>query len=75
MKPNGKKSSENGAGSGIKISDEIVAAIGMALHLHGADQHDMESKVLTFNRVAKVYSPWNSKIYGMQNQIAKNSRR
>ena len=58
-----------------KVPSEVVAAIGLALCRYESDLHDMESTVLTINRAAKAYSPWNSKIYGMQNQPIKNSRR
>lgn len=47
------------------ISGEIIAAIGLALRMYENDLHDNESTVLTLNRVAKAYSPWNSKLYGM----------
>jgi Na+-transporting methylmalonyl-CoA/oxaloacetate decarboxylase gamma subunit len=46
--------------------DEIIAAIGLALHLHFSELHDKESAVLTINKVARTYSPWSSKIYGLR---------
>lgn len=49
-----------------EISGEISAAIGMALHLHFSEMHDRESAVLTINKVARIYSPWSSKIYGIR---------
>ena len=58
-----------------EIPAEIVAAIGLALRRYETDLLEMESTVLTINRVAKAYSPWNSKIYGIQNQPIKNSKR
>ena len=39
----------------------------MALYEVSEDAHDMESTVLTMRKVARRYSPWNSKIYGMRN--------
>ena len=45
---------------------EEVAAIAMALALYKEDLHDKESTVLTINRVARAYSPWSSKIYGLR---------
>ncbi|PNE25706.1 phage tail protein [Tannerella sp. oral taxon 808] len=48
-------------------SGEIFAAIAMALYEVSEDAHDMESTVLTMRKVARRYSPWNSKIYGMRN--------
>ena len=50
----------------LKRIDEVNAAIGLAIHLYFSDRHDKESAVLTINRVAKLYSPWNSKIYGLR---------
>ncbi len=47
------------------LSGEIAAAIGLALQMYQNDLHDKESTVLTINRVAKAYSPWNSKIHGL----------
>jgi len=58
-----------------EIPAEIVAAIGLALRRYEADLYDMESTVLTINRVARAYSPWSSKIYGILNQPVKISKR
>lgn len=46
-------------------SGEEVAVIALALKLYRADLHDRESDVITINRVGRIYSPWNSKLYGM----------
>lgn len=48
------------------FSGEIAAAIALAIQKYEEELHDRESTVLTINRVAKVYSPWNSKIYGLR---------
>ncbi|MEW6653961.1 MAG: OadG family protein [Bacteroidota bacterium] len=50
----------------IKQQDEIYAAIAVALHLYKSDLHDHENAILTINRVARTYSPWSSKIYGLR---------
>ncbi|MBX2974845.1 MAG: OadG family protein [Ignavibacteriaceae bacterium] len=47
-------------------SGEVNAAIAMALYLYSQEQHDQESLVLTINKVARTYSPWSSKIYGLR---------
>ena len=47
------------------FSGDDMAAIALALHLYNNDLHDQESAVLTINRVAKAYSPWSSKLYGL----------
>lgn len=45
--------------------DEQIAAIGLALRLYQEEQHVNESRVLTLNRVSRMYSPWSSKIHGI----------
>jgi len=45
------------------IEAEVSAAIGMALYMYNSNQHDMESLKITIQKVAKLYSPWNSKLY------------
>ena len=67
-----KKNTENTAALEGKtavheeISGEVCAAISTALYLYETEQHDYESAILTFNRAAKNYSPWSSKIYGLR---------
>ncbi len=51
--------------AGEVVSGEIIAAIAMAMRQYDDDLHDIESTVLTINRVGRTYSPWNSKIYGL----------
>jgi Na+-transporting methylmalonyl-CoA/oxaloacetate decarboxylase gamma subunit len=54
-----------------EIKEEIaaneIAAISMALHLFFNDLHDVESNIITIKRIERRYSPWNSKIYGLNN--------
>lgn len=49
-----------------ELTGEINAAIAAALAMHFNEMHDKESTVLTINRVARAYSPWSSKIYGLR---------
>lgn len=49
----------------IIMTDELAAAIGMALHLYQKDMTEYENMVLTINKVSRTYSPWNSKLYGI----------
>ncbi len=49
------------------LSGEVSAAIGMALSLYFKEQHDEESGIITIKRVSRTYSPWSSKIYGVNN--------
>jgi len=41
----------------------------MALHLFYDEVHDDESNVITIKRIERRYSPWSSKIYGINNNI------
>ncbi len=60
------KSATIAAKQGSELTSDEIAAIGMALYQYENDLHDIESTVLTFNRTAKAYSPWSSKIYGLR---------
>ena len=57
------------------FSGDDMAAIALALHLYDNDLHDKESTILTINRVAKVYSPWSSKIYGLTQEPVRTPRK
>ncbi|MBV2245579.1 MAG: OadG family protein [Lentimicrobium sp.] len=50
-----------------ETSGEVNAAIAMSLHLYISELHDHEDAVLTIKKVARTYSPWSSKIYGLRN--------
>jgi len=47
------------------IYEAESAAIAMALHLYYG-VHDHESDVITIKNISNRYSPWSSKIYGIQ---------
>lgn len=49
------------------LSGETNAAIALALNLYLSELHDLESNMMTIEKVSKRYSPWNSKIYGLRN--------
>lgn len=51
---------------GPDIHGEELAAVAMAIYQYQNDLHDIESNVITINKVAKAYSPWSSKIYGLR---------
>ncbi|MFI3314944.1 MAG: OadG family transporter subunit [Rikenellaceae bacterium] len=51
-----------------EVKGEVIAAIAVALRRYQDDLHDIESEVITINTVARAYSPWSSKIYGLNNQ-------
>lgn len=47
------------------ISGEENAAIAMAMYLFFNEMHDEESNIITIRKVSRTYSPWSSKIYGL----------
>lgn len=53
----------------LSIQGPVVAAISMAIHLHLNEFHDDEEHIMTIKRVARVYSPWSSKIYSMRQPL------
>ena len=63
--------------AGKKVEDIVdasaneIAAISMALHLFINEMHDEESNVITIKRIERRYSPWNSKIYGLNNTLSR----
>ncbi|MDD2994760.1 MAG: hypothetical protein EOM47_05040 [Bacteroidia bacterium] len=73
-----KKTTENNSQLPQSIEKEYVedhlsagdsAAIAMALHLYYSEVHDEESAVITIKTVERRYSPWSSKIYGLNNLV------
>lgn len=65
LRKDGKLASDE---KSIDISGDENAAIAMTLHMYFNEQHDEESGVITIKRIKRRYSPWNSKIYGLNNQ-------
>lgn len=61
-----KKGKEIEVKSEKELSGEVNAAISLALHLYMSELHDRESAILTISKVARTYSPWSSKIYGLR---------
>ena len=51
-------------GTAIDANDNIIAAIGLALSL-SMEVHDNEPDEITITRIQRRYSPWSSKIYGL----------
>ncbi len=56
------------------ISGEVNAAVSMALHMYFNELHDEESDVMTIKKTSKRYSPWSSKIYGLNSYFQKQLR-
>jgi Na+-transporting methylmalonyl-CoA/oxaloacetate decarboxylase gamma subunit len=44
----------------------VFAAIAYALHRYELEMSELESNILTINKISKAYSPWNSKIYTLR---------
>ncbi len=51
----------------LMLTGEMNAAISMAIFLYFNEIHDDESNVITIKEVKRRYSPWSSKLYGMNN--------
>ena len=51
----------------LVVEGDVNAAIATALHLYFSEMHDEESGVITIQKVDRRYSPWSSKIYGVNN--------
>jgi sodium pump decarboxylase gamma subunit len=51
------------------LTANYSAAIAMALHLYYSEAHDEESHIITIKTVERRYSPWSSKIYGINNLV------
>ena len=49
-----------------EVSDEVAAAIALAIHMYKIEIHDMESLTITLKKVSRIYSPWSSKIYTLR---------
>ena len=49
----------------FEIPGQVVAVIAITIYLSQV-LHDDESNLLTIKKATKTYSPWSSKIYGLQ---------
>jgi len=63
-KEESKKVEKVTKGTAIDANDNIIAAIGLALSL-SMEVHDNEPDEITITRIQRRYSPWSSKIYGL----------
>lgn len=68
LRKQGKLDADETIEVGGGVSGEENAAIAMALYMFLNEQHDEESGVITIKRIERRYSPWSSKIYGLNNQ-------
>ena len=53
----------------LQLTGDESAAIAAAVSIILNEQHDLESGKITIKKVSKRYSPWNSKIYAMNNYV------
>jgi len=65
------KETGNSTKYGRNIPAGDTAAIAMALHLYLNDFHEEESNIITIKRIERRYSPWSSKIYGINTFVKK----
>ena len=63
-KEESKKVEKVTKGTAVDANDDIIAAIGLALSL-SMEVHDNEPDEITITRIQRRYSPWSSKIYGL----------
>ena len=63
-KEESKKVEKVTKGTAIDANGDIIAAIGLALSL-SMEVHDNEPDEITITRIQRRYSPWSSKIYGL----------
>lgn len=67
LKKQGKQ--ESAEKESLEISGETAAAIATALYHYFNELHDVESGRITIKKVSKTYSPWSSKIYGVNRRL------
>lgn len=65
LKRKGRQEEVNSLPDIHDTTNELGAAIGLALYYYQNQLHDNENTVLTIQKVARIYSPWSSKIYGI----------
>lgn len=69
LEPIGLSNEEHKEFDEVHLTAGESAAIAMALHLYYSEIHDEESNVITIKTVERRYSPWSSKIYGINNLV------
>ena len=62
-----KKANQSVGDKEMVLTGEMNAAISMALYLYFNEVHEEESNIITIKEVKRRYSPWSSKLYGMNN--------
>jgi hypothetical protein len=54
------------AGKKEPVDGATFAAIAFALQQYEMEMTESTHNILTINRIARMYSPWNSKFYGLR---------
>lgn len=67
----GNEAPKTSTAASWKVDDDLAVVIGLALSL-SRDVHDEESGLVTIQRVERRYSPWSSKIYGLNGLNRRN---
>lgn len=68
-----KKEGKTEGAQSVNVKADVNVAIAMGLHMYLNELHDEESNIITIRNAQKQYSPWSSKIYGVQNQPQRKS--
>lgn len=68
-----KKEGKTEEAQSVNVKADVNVAIAMGLHMYLNELHDEESNIITIRNAQKQYSPWSSKIYGVQNQPQRKS--
>lgn len=69
LKKKGKTAEEVSLPDVHDTTNELGAAIGLALYYYSNQLHDNENTILTIQKAVKAYSPWSSKIYGIRKPL------
>lgn len=52
------------------VSDDVYAAIAAAIYMYDEEMHDEEDTVITIQKVERAWTPWNAKVYNMNNYFS-----
>ncbi len=74
-KQEGSQNATSTSDSKSAISGEVNAAIAAAIFLYLDEIHDNEDYKMTIKKASKTYSPWNSKLYGLNNMYHRKNGR
>lgn len=61
----GIKNKQSKSEAGFVVNPEVIAVIGLALHLHLQDLDDYEKTASALHKMLPTSSPWSMKIYNI----------